>query len=68
MKPNDEWETLVKDMDLSTTAKVGTVENIRWFVDNGALANKNHSNFNDALLLAKKITRYGSFDDGENYR
>ena len=57
----DEWENLVTNMSLPTT--IGTTENIRWFISNGALANKDHPNFNEALDLAKKITRYGSFDD-----
>ena len=62
-----EWVGLVKDMNIPMSHKHGLIESLQWFVQNGAIANSNHPNFNAALSLAKKVTRYGSFDDTERY-
>ena len=56
------FNELTKDMD------VPLLSDYNWFIKNGALANKNHPNFEEALSVAKKLTGYGSFDDDPNYR
>ena len=62
-----EWVGLVKDMNIPMSQKHGLIESLQWFVQNGAIANSSHPNFTAAMDLAKKVTRYGSFDDTERY-
>ena len=42
-KAKEKWKCLVKDMALPS--HISTKENLRWFIDNGALSNKDHPNF-----------------------
>lgn len=59
----EEFAEAVKDMDIP----FGRRCDARWFIRNAPIRNAEHPNFPRAMELAKKITRYGSFDDDERY-
>lgn len=49
------FERLISSMNIPAERKTFSVSNVRWFLRNGAIINRGHQNFNDALALAKKL-------------
>ena len=50
-----QWEEIVKDFMLPEAAKHGTVDNLRWFITNGAKANRFRKGYQEAIETAEKI-------------
>ncbi len=49
------FERLIRSMNLPENRKVYSRPNVLWFVREGALQNRNHRNFNDAVRLAREL-------------
>lgn len=53
-----QWEEIVKDFKLEDTN--GTIDNLEYFVENGAKRNRFRNNFKEAMNLAETIVyHYG---------
>jgi len=53
----DEFIVLTKTMDLPEMRRNITSANIRWFLRNAQIRNKNHSNIEVAMEIAKKLLK-----------
>lgn len=52
-----EWEDLVQDFNIDEHRKIGTIDNLEIFVENGAIGNRFRKNFDEAMEIAKAILR-----------
>lgn len=50
-----QWEEIVKDFMLPEAAKHGTVDNLQWFITNGAKANRFRKGYKETVEIAEKI-------------
>lgn len=56
-----QWEEIVEDFKLSDYN--GTIDNLRWFVDNGHASNRFRRDFDLSLSIAKKIIEFVDKDN-----
>ena len=49
------FERLIGSMNLPENRKQYNRPNVLWFVRNGALQNRQHQNFNEAVQLAREL-------------
>lgn len=49
------FERLIRSMNLPENRKVYSRPNVLWFVHNGALQNRSHQNFNEAVQLTREL-------------
>ena len=49
------FERLISSMDLPQNRKQYNRPNVLWFVRNGALQNRQHRSFNEAVQLAREL-------------
>ena len=49
------FERLIGSMNLPENRKQYSRPNVLWFVRNGALQNRQHQNFNEAVQLAREL-------------
>lgn len=49
------FERLISSMNLPENRKRYSRPNVLWFVRNGALQNRHHCNFNEAVQLAREL-------------
>lgn len=49
------WEVLCEDLVLPEERKVGTLENLKWFIQEGARNNRFRGSYEEALKIAKEI-------------
>ena len=49
------FERLIRSMDLPENRKSYNRPNALWFVRNGALQNRQHRNFSEAVQLAREL-------------
>lgn len=52
-----EWEDLVQDFSLDDHRKNGTIDNLTFFIENGAVGNRFRKSFDEAMEIAKTILR-----------
>ena len=49
------WEEIVHEYKLDKSRREGIVENLEWFIDNGAKSNRFRPHFDEAIEIAKTI-------------
>lgn len=55
MSIQQDFEKLVRTMDVPESRKQGTIENALWYLRNGGICNLSHQNFEQVTQLAIKI-------------
>lgn len=50
-----QWEEIVKEYKLDDERKVGTVDNLKWFVTYGKSSNRFRKDFDHSVVIAKEI-------------
>ena len=49
------WEEIVHDYKLDKSRQDGTIDNLEWFITNGAKSNRFRPHFDEAIEIAKTI-------------
>lgn len=49
------YERLIRNMNVPEQRKTFSQANVLWFIRNGALQNRHHSNFYEAFELARQL-------------
>jgi hypothetical protein len=49
------FSSLIKDMEIPIMRREVNQTNLRWFLRNGAIYNRNHKNFEQAVRLAQQL-------------
>ncbi len=49
------WEDLVFEYTMDSDRKAGTIDNLKWFIDNGGKGNRFRPGFDQANVLARII-------------
>jgi hypothetical protein len=51
-----QWEEAVREYKMDASRKEGTIENIKWYIENGALKNRFRNGFKESHDLALEIS------------
>jgi hypothetical protein len=49
------WEDIVLEYTMDSDRKTGTIDNLKWFIDNGGKGNRFRPGFDQANVLARII-------------
>lgn len=49
------WEEIVRDFKMDDKRKVGVIDNLQWFIENGATGNRFRNGYTESQHLAKEI-------------
>ena len=49
------WEEIVRDFKMDDKRKVGIIDNLQWFIENGATGNRFRNGYAESQHLAKEI-------------
>lgn len=49
------WEEIVRDFKMDDKRKVGIIDNLQWFIENGATGNRFRNGYSESQHLAKEI-------------
>lgn len=49
------WEEIVRDFKMDDKRKVGIIDNLQWFIENGATGNRFRNGYTESQHLAKEI-------------
>lgn len=50
-----QWEEIVRDFKMDDKRKVGIIDNLQWFIENGATGNRFRNGYAESQHLAKEI-------------
>ena len=50
-----QWEEIVRDYKMDDKRKVGIIDNLQWFIENGATGNRFRNGYTESQNLAKEI-------------
>jgi len=50
-----QWEEIVRDYKMDDKRKSGVVDNLQWYIDNGATGNRFRSGYKESQDLARSI-------------
>ena len=50
-----QWEEIVRDYKMDDKRKVGLIDNLQWYIDNGATGNRFRSGYKESCEIAKEI-------------
>lgn len=50
-----QWEEIVRDYKMDDKRKVGIIDNLQWYIDNGATGNRFRSGYKESCEIAKEI-------------
>lgn len=49
------WEEIVRDFKMNDKRKVGIIDNLQWYTENGATGNRFRNGYTKSQYLAKEI-------------
>jgi len=52
-----QWEDIVFDFTIDSDRKSGTIDNLNWFIDKGAVGNRFRPGFDEAINIAEQIIK-----------
>jgi hypothetical protein len=52
-----QWEDIVFDFTIDSDRKTGTIDNLKWFIDKGAVGNRFRTGFDEAINIAEQIIK-----------
>lgn len=50
-----QWEEIVRDFKMDDKRKVGILDNLQWFIENGATGNRFRAGYQESQHLARSI-------------
>lgn len=50
-----QWEEIVRDFKMDDKRKVGIIDNLKWFIENGATGNRFRAGYQESQNLARSI-------------